>query len=243
MGFLPVQPYTYQQPQQVNDPVTKDHLMTNTFNFTYVFLLTTGTITLIEALRTKNPVIRHIMNLETCVSIVAAVFYYTFITQLKEAKDKQEPVPFKDITMTRYTDWTITTPLMLLSLCIVLSSENKISFYFSSFLVVLILNFGMLASGYMGETKMIDKQFGLMIGFIFFFALFAYIWYMYMSTGKTTFGASMTFFIYLIIWSMYGLIYFAEERTKNILYNILDLIAKALVGIFLWLYYTGVVKF
>jgi hypothetical protein len=45
------------------------------FMVVYSILMTTATITLIEALRTKDPEIRHVMNLETCISIVAGYYY------------------------------------------------------------------------------------------------------------------------------------------------------------------------
>ena len=51
------------------------------FYITYVFLLTTGTITFIEALRTSDYRVRNILNLETCISVVAAYFYGNFIHQ------------------------------------------------------------------------------------------------------------------------------------------------------------------
>jgi hypothetical protein len=52
-------------------------LAISSFYITYVFLLTTTAITLIEALRSPIPQIRHIMNLETCISIVASYFLWT----------------------------------------------------------------------------------------------------------------------------------------------------------------------
>ena len=52
------------------------------FMITYVILLTTATITFIEALRTQNPRIRHILNLETCISCVAGYFYGLFIVKI-----------------------------------------------------------------------------------------------------------------------------------------------------------------
>ena len=42
-----------------------DHLVKTTFYITYAFLITTGTITFIEAIRTKDIKIRNILNLET----------------------------------------------------------------------------------------------------------------------------------------------------------------------------------
>lgn len=233
--------YYTSQPKPSLD-VAKEHLMTNTFYFTYVFLLTTGTITLIEALRTKDPNLRHIMNLETCISIVAAFFYHLFITKIKEAKDKGQDIPFAEINLTRYTDWIITTPLMLLVLCLVLATEKNKPFYFYSFIIIILLNYGMLASGYFGETRAIDKTYGFTLGFVFFFAMYGYIWYLFMS-GKNTFASVISYVIFVVFWGIYGLVYFADEKTKNIAYNALDLIAKALVGIFFWMYFTGVVKF
>ena len=49
-------------------------LIDNSFYITYVFLMTTATITFIEAIRTDDKKVRHILNLETCISVVAAFF-------------------------------------------------------------------------------------------------------------------------------------------------------------------------
>ena len=54
-------------------------LVHSSFYITYVFLMTTATITFIEALRTNDNKIRHILNLETCISVVAAYFYGKFV--------------------------------------------------------------------------------------------------------------------------------------------------------------------
>jgi bacteriorhodopsin len=77
------------------------------FYFTYVFLITTGTITFIEALRTKSPEIRHVMNLETCISIVAAVFYAMFVEKIKAFEAQGKEIPYAEINLIRYTDWFI----------------------------------------------------------------------------------------------------------------------------------------
>ena len=62
-------------------------LAISSFYITYVFLLTTTAITLIEALRSPIPQIRHIMNLETCISIVASYFYGLFIEEINKAQN------------------------------------------------------------------------------------------------------------------------------------------------------------
>jgi bacteriorhodopsin len=89
-----------------------------TFYLTYVLLLTTGTITLIEALSTTNPLVRHVMNLETCISIIAGYFYSQFVSKIEQSNGT---INYKDINDTRYNDWFITTPLMILVVMLSLS--------------------------------------------------------------------------------------------------------------------------
>ena len=102
---------TQQLKQSEAKPNNKERLVKTTFYITYVFLLTTATITFIEAMRTKDSKIRNILNLETCISVVAAYFYGRFV---KEIEGKT--LDYKQLNITRYTDWAITTPIMLLVL-------------------------------------------------------------------------------------------------------------------------------
>ena len=52
------------------------------------------------------------------------------------------------------------------------------------------------------------------------------------------------FAIFALIWTLYGVVYYIEdEETKNICYNTLDVIAKALFGVVLWSYYGKVLKY
>lgn len=227
-----------------NESSIKTEILKNTFYITYIFLLTTGTITFIESLRTSSPSIRHIMNIETCISIVAAYFYSQFIDILKASEaNKDKEIPYAAINITRYTDWMISTPLMLFVLCMVLGSEKKIPFTFSIFFIVLLLNIGMLVSGYLGEINKIDKILALFVGFALFFAMYIFIWMVFMSSGKNSFGANLSYFAFLIVWSIYGIVYMMDEENKNIVYNILDLIAKAFIGIFFWMYFTKAIIF
>ena len=220
----------------INRQMQSDQLVRTSFYLTYVMLITTGTITFIEALRTKSTTVRHIMNLETCISIIAAFFYSQFVEKLKQ----QSTIPYAELNLTRYTDWFISTPFMLLVLCVFLANEHKEVLNFHIYLIVLLLNIGMLAMGYLGEVNVINKPLALVSGFAFFIALFAYIWFMFLAHGHTH-AAMFTFLVFVVIWSLYGLVYMTDEKTKNVVYNVLDLIAKCLVGIFFWMYLTDVV--
>lgn len=218
-------------------------MLSYTFYITYVFLITTGFITFIEALRTQNPVIRHIMNLETCISVIAGYFYALFIAKIEEAKKTQTPLNYADINKLRYTDWFVSTPFMLFVLCMVLAYEKKKDFTIQIFLLVLVLDIGMLATGYLGEIDIVRREWGLLGGFVFFALMYGLIYVTYLSGSKNTFTATLTYTVFLVVWALYGVAYMLPLETRNILYNILDLIAKCFMGLFFWMYYTKSVVF
>ena len=232
-------------------------LVKSSFYFTYIFLITTGTICFIEALRNPVPQIRHIMNLETCISVVAGYFYGLFVDKLnkaeqeaKEAKEgeenndsKESELPLEKINDMRYTDWAISTPLMLLVLCMVLGMENKITVTFMPFVLILLFNFLMLGSGYIGELGKLSVTMANAIGFLFFFLMYGTVWKVYMTSSRVTKQSQIIFWLFVILWALYGVFYQMPQLTKIFGYNILDLLSKAFVGIFFWFYLTKSIKF
>jgi bacteriorhodopsin len=212
----------------------KPKLVVNSFYITYVFLMTTATITFIEAMRTNDLKIRNILNLETCISVVAAFFYSKFVDTI----EKEPIVDYKKINEMRYTDWSITTPIMLLVLILAFLYNNKQgSLPISQYGIVLLLNFGMLAMGYLGEINVFDKVFANIIGFGFFAGLYGYIYNTFLK-NKYNFDNALLYFTFLGLWTIYGIAYFMDEINKNAIYNILDLFSKCFVGIFFWAYFT-----
>jgi len=212
-------------------------MVKNSFYLTYVFLLTTGTITFIEAMRTKNSKVRHILNLETCISIVAAFFYGKFIQKINKKK-----INYKDININRYLDWFITTPIMLLVLCLAFLFNIGKNLNFYTFFKILVLNFSMLTFGYLGEIKKLKRNLSLIFGFISFFALYGYIYYKFIYKKKILDNIFL-YWVFFIFWILYGVIYNFPEKLKNVIFNYLDLFAKCFVGIFFWAYFTGVFSF
>jgi bacteriorhodopsin len=207
-----------------------------TFYLTYILLLTTGTITLIEALRTTSPTVRHIMNIETCISVVAGYFYSQFIDKINKPGD----IDFKDINSTRYTDWFITTPLMLLVVLVSLSYQNgRGPAHAKDYLFVVVLNVCMLLFGYMGEKGVLSKPAACLIGFLFFIVLFGFIYFQYVCGSSGLFNYAL-FGTYVVIWSLYGLVYLLDEEHKNMAYNVLDVSSKCFVGLGLWAYFTKI---
>lgn len=214
----------------------KKDMVDTTFYITYAFLMTTATITFIEALRTKDIKIRNILNLETCISVVAAFFYANFVEYIKNGDDNYEK-----ININRYTDWAITTPIMLLVLVLAfLYNSKKGALNFFTFCFILLLNYGMLGAGYLGEIGTIDRTKANTIGFVFFIALYGFIYKRFL--GGNNNDNKLLFWTFVILWSLYGVFYQMEPMIRNVGYNMLDLFSKCFVGIFFWAYFTGVFK-
>ena len=61
-----------------------------------------------------------------------------------------------------------------------------------------------------------------------------------MTGTKRTKQSVVIFGLFAFLWALYGVLYQTDKMTKVFGYNILDLLAKAFVGIFFWAYFTGV---
>jgi len=210
------------------------------FQMSYIILLTTATITFIESIRTNIPMVRHIFNLETCVSLVAGYFYSLFLERLKYFEEQQKPIDWKEMTQIRYMDWVITTPMMLVVLCGTLAYNSKTKILLVPITTIILLNYAMLGLGYLGEINTLDKITAASSGFLALFAMFGAIYY-YFIHPKQKIVNYILYGFYLAVWSMYGIVYFFQEETKNIGLNVLDVLSKCLLGLGLWVYFTKIV--
>lgn len=212
-------------------------LIEYSFYLTYAFLVTTGTITFIEALRTKNESMRHILNLETCISIIATFFYSHFVYEFKDYKE----INYKLINLNRYVDWAITTPIMLLVLILAFkyNYNGKSVVSFNDFFIITILNYFMLIIGYLGELKIFNKIFANIFSFVFFILMYLYIYFKYIY-NKYNRQNILLYSLFVILWAIYGFIYLFNNKYRNIGYNILDLFSKCFVGLYFWAYFTGI---
>jgi len=125
-------------------------------------------------------------------------------------------------------------------LCAVLGKNIGKSVKLMTILPIIGLNYLMLLSGYLGESGVLSHIVSLIPGFGAFFGMFYLI---YVNYVKPTFSAANynLFYIYLGIWSLYGVVFMFNEEYKNIFTNILDAIAKSGIGLGLWAYYTKII--
>jgi bacteriorhodopsin len=174
-------------------------------------------------------IFKDLLNVELGVQTVEFIYYFWMVNNLSYNQN---------ITPTRYLDWIITTPTMLITLMAYLDSDNTknlrsfIKLNKKVIVEVTVLNFIMLLFGLLSEFKILNTKTAVALGFIPF-ALYFKIIYNKFITKNTTKRQTQIYGLFLIIWSLYGVAALLPYNEKNTMYNILDLFAKNFFGILL----------
>uniref|UniRef100_A0A6C0JJJ5 Bacteriorhodopsin-like protein n=1 Tax=viral metagenome TaxID=1070528 RepID=A0A6C0JJJ5_9ZZZZ len=202
----------------------------NSFFYVFYFELFAFTITLISMSLVDSSESRRILFLELLVTMISSIMYYLFITDISKYFDKNENPDLTSIDRLRYKGWAFTTPLMLISLCLLLNETTKIALPTFFLFTILVLDYVMLLIGFLGEINVIDRISAMILGFLPFFMIF-YLIYSTFLVRKTTGFNYLVFGIYFFVWAGYGVSYLFDEEIKNILMNIFDCISKGVIAI------------
>jgi hypothetical protein len=189
-----------------------------------------------------NLLIKGLIQIELFVQFIEMIFYIWLVFSFSSATY---------ITEKRYYDWVFTTPAMLFIFIVYLDflkNNNRVyeindqsatsydyiinafTKHSHTFTYVVLLNLSMLFSGYLGETKVIDRPTALLCGFLPFIAYFYIIFQNYAKYTSTGF---IMWILFVIIWSLYGLASILPYTWKNISYNLLDIVSKNFFGLYL----------
>lgn len=211
-------------------------LLYTTVYLSLIVQIVTGLVTikgLFYELSEKDAILREILGLETVVQFIEAMFYFYMILAFNTIKTGT-------VAARRYTDWVITTPIMILSTIMFMNykvNKDKIitmtSFIkdnFKNIALLFLFNFLMLVSGFLGEIKKISKNISIPVGFVFF-AITFYIMKGYV--GNEDINKKIYTFM-LLVWALYGVAAMLPTISKNISYNILDIISKNFYGLFIF---------
>jgi len=129
----------------------------------------------------KLVILRQVLIMELIVQIVEGIFYIWLAFNIASVAN---------ITPHRYYDWYLTTPTMLVTLCVYLlylrsDEENKeikdslVKIVYDNLNIlipVIVLNFVMLTAGYLTEIKKLSRTPGVLFGFIPFLIYFYLIY-------------------------------------------------------------------
>ena len=184
-------------------------------------------------------ILKKLLGIEIAVQVIEGIFYGWFASSFSHVEN---------VTPSRYYDWALTTPSMLFTLCIYLDflnqrtsekqkSNKKSPTLIESFqknratlIPILLLNCLMLFFGYLGEINVLSTSLSVSIGFIPFVL---YFYMIYQHYAKYTFTGQLLFWVFGVIWALYGIAALMSYYVKNIAYNVLDLFAKNFFGLFL----------
>jgi len=212
----------------------------STYKYVFFFMVIACLVSILASLLVNDAAARRILLIEIIITGVSSFMYYLFIRETSsKINDENEKEAFHKVDILRYNGWGITTPLMLIALCLVLSNTTKVPIITSTLLTIIGLDYLMLFFGYLGELEKIDRFTAMVLGFLPFFLIF-YVIYNKFLAGHYNLFNYLLFIIYFVIWSGYGISYIFEEKLKNISTNMFDLIAKGIVAIiisFKYLFY------
>lgn len=164
------------------------------------------------------------LRLELLVTAIQFTFYVALLRNIK----------IEHMAITRYFDWFLTTPMMLVSMSSYFlykkgerSAGAIAKKYKSQFVRIILSNIAMLLAGYLGEIGVIPKTTAVVVGTTAFFMTFKIIY-------KEMGGAGNNIFkLISLVWGLYGVAYVLPEAEKNVMYNALDVISKNFFAIFL----------
>jgi bacteriorhodopsin len=165
------------------------------------------------------------LRLELLVTVIQFIFYVALIRNLK----------VETMATTRYFDWFLTTPMMLISMSAYFlykkgedsSIIEMIKKYKSSFALIVLSNLVMLIAGYLGEIGYISKTTSFIVGTIALIVTFRTI-------DKDMDGSKNAIFKPIAaVWGLYGLAFMLPVYEKNIMYNMLDVVSKNFFAVFL----------
>ena len=214
-------------------------LVSKTIYFSLVVQIITTIVSLgglFVKIKDNDYVLKEILLLEGVVQIIESCFYIWVIFAIHN---------LKSVTPRRYIDWVFSTPIMLTSTIVFMKYQElkdknlDTSFKMIDFLKdnksnifkIFIYNGLMLLCGFLGEVGIIDKRIGITLGFIFFYLSFDLIYKEY--ANKSILGKKLFTFL-LVVWGLYGVAAMTDIKTKNISYNILDIISKNFYGLFIY---------
>lgn len=215
----------------------KELLFNTAYISLYIQLLTgaLGSAGIFIELKNEDMILKDILILETVVQFIEFLFYGWLVSNLNSLPD--------NVTVLRYLDWNITTPIMLISTVMymkyntskdndeIMTTEKVIDEDKEIILRFVLYNFLMLFFGLLGELNILNIYVTFSLGFLFFYLSFKEIYDNYVGDNEINKGL---FNFLFVVWALYGVAALFNFEIKNISYNILDLFSKNFYGLFIF---------
>ena len=195
-----------------------------------VVQLLVGGVTLVGAflVPTTEPDLRDIFVLELVSQVIEFTWYAVVVWQARRI-----------VTWTRYLDWYVSTPVMLVSMALFFYHRRGVSIDWArgrvgALYTALSMNALMLSAGFAYETHAIPRRPALFVGFVALGVSFGSL----ARVMDPSDGASVAVFASTaVVWALYGVAAgVLDTASKNVAYNALDVVSKNGYGVFLFGY-------
>jgi hypothetical protein len=217
----------------MNDPIVN---ITTKISIYAQFIIGLISITGIRlSLPEKDLILKDILILELIVQIIEFCWYYFIIQKL----------PQEEMAKSRYYDWVITTPIMLITIFSYLLYEEQLEknpngkpirlsdilkIHSEAINQIILSNFAMLSIGYLYEIGQVSSKVAFVYGFVFLLNTFNII---YKIAGKKSKKGKFIYSIMFLLWSVYGVAFILPTAIKNSIFNITDLFSKNFFQVYL----------
>lgn len=193
--------------------------------------LAASTVFLLVERESMKPKWKLPVSVSAMVTGIAASHYY-YMREIWVVS-KKNPIIY------RYIDWILTVPLQIIEFYLILSVAKKIPF--ELFYKLLLASIIMIVAGFLGESKVIDRNLGFIIGTVAWLYILYEIFYGEAAKFKEeTDDESVKFafdalkWIVTVGWAIYPIGYLLEINKMNLLYNLGDLVNKILFTLIIW---------
>ena len=198
-----------------------------------------GSIGIFVPLNKKDSLLTDVIIIETIVQFIEFIFYIWLVYSVSSKT--------MNITSIRYIDWSLTTPMMLISTILYFSytsqkeefkdAEGNITLNsilkkdYKIILLFCLSNLMMLFFGVLGELDIIDRYVSFILSTFFFLITFKIIYDYYVELDDSN---KPLFYVIFSIWALYGVAFLFNYRYRNSFYNILDIFSKNFYGLFIF---------
>jgi bacteriorhodopsin len=171
--------------------------------------------------------LRAVLVLEFASQLVELTYYLLVVLSFRRI-----------VTWTRYLDWYVSTPVMLLSTALFFRHRRGApllpdALEEASLYGVFGLNALMLSFGFAVEVHALPRPFGLVCGTAALAGSFVMLRRQMDATDDLSEGLYWAMFV---VWALYGVAAALDDVRKNVAYNALDVVSKNFYGVFLFVY-------
>jgi bacteriorhodopsin len=188
--------------------------------------LVTGTGLFIDIPSAVRNDLRAIFALELASQVVEMVWYTVVVCRYRVI-----------LTWTRYIDWVISTPVMLLSTILFFRLRQGLPLgeVWRDWRVYLVLGLDetMLLFGFFMERGVLSPLTGLTLGGAAFVGVFTALAALLEASDSLSLGLYIAMYV---VWGLYGVAAAFGDTVKNVSYNALDIVSKNFYGVFLFVY-------